>query len=295
MLSDRSYMRQGYQGRRTGVLTWLICSIVAAFVLQNVFARWFGVGDAFERAFGLSAEALRSGRVWTLFTYGFLHSTDNLLQILGYLLVLYFIGRELLPLLGPRRFVGLYFAALVLGGALWTAVHWRSGGVLIGASAGVTALFIVFACFYPDREISLLLFFILPVSVKPKHVAFVLVAIDLLGFAFYEATGSASPFGIAHSAHLGGMAAGWLYFRFVHDCNLTLPARAGDIELPRWMKRSPKAAQDAPAFRVNVGPRTDLRAEVDRILDKINSSGFGSLSAEEKRLLDEARDSISRR
>jgi hypothetical protein len=37
-----------------------------------------------------------------------------------------------------------------------------------------------------------------------------------------------------------------------------------------------------------------LRAEVDRILDKINSEGFGALTAEEKRLLDEARDLLSR-
>jgi hypothetical protein len=33
---------------------------------------------------------------------------------------------------------------------------------------------------------------------------------------------------------------------------------------------------------------------VDRILDKINSHGFGSLSPEEKRLLDEAKDLLSR-
>ena len=36
-------------------------------------------------------------------------------------------------------------------------------------------------------------------------------------------------------------------------------------------------------------------SEVDRILDKINSDGFGSLSAEEKKVLDEARDLIGRR
>jgi hypothetical protein len=44
-----------------------------------------------------------------------------------------------------------------------------------------------------------------------------------------------------------------------------------------------------------VGDRGHLRAEVDRILDKINSQGFGSLSADEKRVLDEAKDLIGRR
>jgi hypothetical protein len=34
---------------------------------------------------------------------------------------------------------------------------------------------------------------------------------------------------------------------------------------------------------------------VDRILDKINSEGFGSLSANEKKILDDAKDLIGRR
>jgi len=33
---------------------------------------------------------------------------------------------------------------------------------------------------------------------------------------------------------------------------------------------------------------------VDRILDKINSKGFGALTPEEKRLLDDAREQLSR-
>jgi hypothetical protein len=45
---------------------------------------------------------------------------------------------------------------------------------------------------------------------------------------------------------------------------------------------------------VNLSNRDDLRAEVDRILDKINSQGFGALTEEEKRKLDEAKDMLSR-
>jgi hypothetical protein len=45
---------------------------------------------------------------------------------------------------------------------------------------------------------------------------------------------------------------------------------------------------------VNLTNRSDLRAEVDRILDNINREGFGALTEEEKRLLDEARDLLSR-
>jgi hypothetical protein len=64
------------------------------------------------------------------------------------------------------------------------------------------------------------------------------------------------------------------------------------IELPRWFRRRKK--DGAPRFQVNLTNRNDLRVEVDRILDKINSEGFGALTQEEKRLLDEARDLLSR-
>jgi hypothetical protein len=60
------------------------------------------------------------------------------------------------------------------------------------------------------------------------------------------------------------------------------------------MNKGAKPAAPA-AYQVNLGSREDLRAEVDRILDKINSQGFGALTADEKRLLDEAKDLLSRR
>ena len=290
-------MRSSYDGRGTSVLTWLISSIVAVFLIQNVFTRWFGTGYWFETALGLSPAALRAGHVWTLVTYGFLHSTGNLLQILAYLITLYFFGGEVLSILGSRRFVGFYLSALAAGGACWTAAHWGRPDLLLGASAGVWARGVLYPCFFPNREISTLLFFILPVRVKPKHLAYFLVAWDLCGFVFYEVLGAVSPFGAAHSAHLGGMAAAWVYFRYVHNMDWSHAAGRTDIEIPRWMKRRgpAKAVREAPAYSVNIGDRGHLRAEVDRILDKINSDGFGSLSADEKRVLDEARDLIGRR
>jgi membrane associated rhomboid family serine protease len=294
MLSDRTYMRDNYPRERASVLAWLISAIVAAFVLQLVFERILEMPGALEHFFGLSISGLHAGKVWTLLTYSFLHDTRNLLHIVGNLLGLYFLGRVLLPLLGATRFVCLYATMVLTGAALWTAVNWQVGGSVVGASAGVAGLFIVFACFYPNQPVTFLLFFILPVTLKPKYVAIAAVLIDLAGGIFYEVMGAPSPFGFAHSAHLGGMLAGWVYFRYVHDADWQLPTRRSDIELPKWMKKSAKAAAPA-AYQVNVGSAGDLRAEVDRILDKINSQGFGALTADEKRRLDEAKDLLSRR
>jgi len=295
MLQDRPYMRDSYERRSTSVVTWLLCSVAAVFVLQNVFSRWLHIG--LEWSFGLSPVGLKGGHIWTLLTYGFLHDTSNLLQVIAYLLVIFFFGREVLPVLGTRRFMAFYAAALLAGGAFWLAVHWRHPEILLGASAAVSALVILYACFYPNREITLLLFFVMPVTLKPKYLAYAMIAFDLFGFAFYELYGAASPFGAAHSAHLGGMAVGWIYYRYVHDSDWSLASERADIELPRWMRRKngAKPAKAAPTYSVDISDRSHLRAEVDRILDKINSHGFGSLSADEKRVLDEARDLISRR
>jgi membrane associated rhomboid family serine protease len=280
-------------GRRTSPLTWVMCSVVAGFLIQMVLSRWFHADAFVDNQLALTVSGLKEGRVWTLLTYGFLHSPTNLLFIIGNLLAIYFLGRELLPMLGGRRFLTLYGSAIVLGGAAWAAVNWRHDGLLYGATAGVDALLIVFACFFPNQEMTFLFFFI-PVRLKPKYVAYGLVLFDLFGFSFYEVMGAPSPFDFAHSSHLAGMLVGLVYYRFLHDAEWRLLSRRADITLPNWLKRTARIAAPAPAYRVNLTSRSDVKAEVDRILDKINSEGFGSLTPEEKHLLDEARDLLSR-
>ena len=289
-------MRDDYPRQRTSVLVWLICGVIAGFMLQLVLgSAAFGGGTAIETRFGLTISGVQAGRVWTLLTYGLLHSPHNFLHIIVNVLALYLLGRELLPLLGARRFLGLFAGALVGGALLWSAVHWRDNGILLGATAGVDALFIVFACFYPNQEFNFLLLFVLPVTLKPKHLATALVAIDVIGLLVYEIPHAPLPLGmsIASSSHLGGMAVGWLYFRFVHDAPWRRSPRA-DVELPRWLKRSHPAVTPPPLAETNVSTPEGVRAEVDRILDKINSHGLGSLTADEKRVLDEAKDFLSR-
>jgi hypothetical protein len=129
----------------------------------------------------------------------------------------------------------------------------------------------------------------------------VLGGIVIFGFLFSELVG-ASGFGdIAHSAHLGGFAAGWLFFRHIYQREWKSPDRAPAIELPGWMQRTKKRPVEATAYKVNIGAtptalsKSELNAEVDRILDKINSHGFGALTDEEKRQLDMAKDLLNKR
>ncbi len=295
-------MRGDYQRERTSVLTWLISAIIAGYIVQLLIGGpWFRNDAALTGAVALSVPALKAGWGWTLITYPFFHDPHFILHVIGNVFVLYLLGRELLPMLGAKRFLGLFGAATIIGGLAWAGVHWRFGGgqVLMGATPAIDALFIVFACFFPNQELNFLLLFLFPVTLRPKHLAAALVLFDLCGLLFWELPGSKLPFDavIASSAHLGGMLAGFIFYRFVYDTPwFGRGGRSAEIELPRWLKRAKKAPQAAkPVYQVNVAPPEDIRAEVDRILDKINSQGLGALTPEEKRVLDEARDALSRR
>jgi len=306
MFSDRPYTRGGYEREKTSVLTWLLSALVAGYAVQLVLGSgWIGAGSRVEEYFGLSVRALQQGWIWTLLTHGFLHSPTVVLHLLFSVLALYFLGRELLPMLGTKRFLGLVSAATILGGLAWAAAHWNDSGgaVHLGATAAIDALFIIFACFFPNQQITLLLFFIFPVTLRPKYVAAFLVSFALVTLVAFELPGAPMPFDleISSSAHLGGMLAGFLYFRFIHDSKWSpgSPDRP-EMELPRWLKR-PRRIQAPAVYQVDVEPtppppdRENIRAEVDRILDKINSEGLGALTADERRMLDNAKDLLSRR
>jgi membrane associated rhomboid family serine protease len=282
-------MRSGFGRREISVLAWIIGITIVSFVVQTIFQVWFK-SSLIEDLFALSKDSMAHGFVWSLVTYGFLHAGP--LHILINLLVTFFLGRELLPILGPPRFVGLYIGAVIVGGLTWLAVSFtHANGILLGGSAAVYALLTVFACFFPNKPITFLLFFVIPVTVKPKFLALIFLGIAVFGLLFQELPGNEY---VAHSAHLGGMLAGWLYFRHVHHRTGEFANARPKIEVPKWFRRKP-VTSTPNRFKVNLSRPEDVRAEVDRILDKINKSGFGSLTDREKGILDEARDALNRR
>jgi len=296
MLSDRSYMRDSYPRTTRSALVWIISATVGGFILANVFERLFLSGH-FTDLFALSTGDIQRGYFWQFFTYGFVQKPEELFGVLTFcfnLMWLYLFGRELEGLLGAKRLTWLYLTGLALGGVAWFGLNYKVGGQISGAWPGVAALFVMYACLNANQRIPLLIFFVFPVTLKPKYLAWAAVVFEVCALFFIEFPHHESRLG-SPAAHLAGMFVGFLYFRFVHEREWRTPDGVAEIELPQWLKKKQKSPETAPpVYKVNLD-REALRAEVDRILDKINSDGFAALTSDEKRLLDDAKDLLSRR
>jgi len=277
------------------VVLWLVGVNAGVFVLQNILLHT-GAGRFMGEYFAFRSDSIYRGFIWTPLTYSFLHSTGNFFHILGNLLGLFFLGRSCVQILGTSRFLKLYLGSALAGGVLWfLASFFSNSPSVIGASGAVFGL-LAFVCFYYwDREIELLLFFALPAKIKTNYIIYLLGGIAVLGFLFQEIAGGGPS--VAHSAHLGGLIFGYAFHRYVYLKNPYAEDKGFALPLKGFFKRS-KKARSAQGYNYKVYTSSEprnLKKEVDRILDKINTKGFGSLSANEKRILDEARDLLRRR
>lgn len=265
---------------------FLILANVAVFLL-NLFLQNFGGSDIMLRYFALSFDSLEHFKIWTLLTYAFLHA--GILHLGVNMLVLYLAGSQLEARLGAKKTLIIYFAS-VLGGALvfMAASVLTQKGFLLGASAGVIGVLSAFLVLMEDRVMRFLFFFVIPLNLRPRPILLVMLCIELFGFLFFEIAPHSGGSGVGYSAHLGGMAAGVLSALIIEGklANFSLPKFGG-----RRVKRKLEPA-DSHFFKVDIVDEGALRAEVNRILDKINQSGFSSLTEAEKRTLQIAKEKL---
>lgn len=276
MLYDRQYMRKPLGVNLKSLTDYLILFIILVFVIQSVI-RFFENDLWVLKFFGLSYDGLSSGLIWTFLTYSFLH--EGPLHLLFNIIGIHFISRNVEHSLDSTTYVVLYLLSSFLGALFWISFN-LGGSFLIGSSAFVMASLAHFCLQRPNQPITFLLFFILPVTLKPKYLLLGVLGLELYGFLFSELNNSS---GIAHSAHLGGMIAGAIvYAPFFKKVNL-----------PKFTFSKPghrkKKSIQKNSYSINVGLNKNLEEEVDKILDKINENGFGSLTDEEKKLLEKAK------
>jgi len=300
MLSDRHYMRDNNAPVAQDPVNWLMGILVAMFVAEYASVEFFKSSFLFKH-FAFSIDQLKHGDIWTLLSYNFIPDisgrSGGVLNLIFNLLVLHFCGRAVMERTSRRFFLVSYFALILAGALAWSAGYaLKIDWYLFDPSIASASVFALFCCFFANEQMTFLLFFLLPVTLKPKHFAWIWAGFDLFGFFSYELAGNQSPFWNGHLARLAAMAAA-VGFYFIYEYQLKgglALASHPSVELPRWLRKTPRASRP-PANRVNLSNRDDLRAEVDRILDKINSEGFSALTTDEKQILDEAKDLLSRR
>ena len=229
MIEDRDYMRQpeyhpGWRPAFRFRWSWtvgLLITYAVVFLIQQLFPNsdFFqghqiltkdGIGF-FPGYLPLSVEGLAHGFVWQLVTYQFLHA--GWMHLLLNCWAIYMFGRELEDMLGVRKYLALIFSTGIVGGVfqVLVALVWRQyfGGPVMGASACGFGLIAAFAMMFPERELTMLILFVIPVHMRAKTLLIGSAVLALAGFAFHDFI---MP-GVAHAAHLGGMAMGWFFVR----------------------------------------------------------------------------------
>jgi len=226
-------------------------------------------------------------RAWTPLTYMFLH--EGFLHIFFNMFTLFWFGRIFLMYFSEKQLVGLY----LLGGFMAALVYVASynlfpyyapslhESLLLGASGSIMAIIVATAFRSPDMELQVLFLG----SIKLKYIAIFFVLTSLFGIT--------STNGGGELAHLGGALAGYLFVVSLHQGKDLTKGLSRILDVisnlfgPRKLKvkhnptRKSSTMNDAE-FNMN---KARKMVEIDKILDKIKSSGYESLSTEEKKKL----------
>lgn len=264
-----------------GLTPWvknLIIANVAIFLVDYMMGGRLGYYMAFVPSRVLVAP-------WTLVTYMFAHG--GFFHLFLNMLVLFFFGPPLEQRWGSREFLKFYLIC-GLGGAALSFVF-APMSPIIGASAAVYGIMLAFAMFWPDSPIYI--YAILPV--KAKYLVMFMAAISIMSMF-----GSGRGDNIAHAAHLGGFAAGFIYLRLnspgggLGGLRKMMNKRKLKVVSRDDSSRTASAVRPAAARKPrSSGEEEKLLDELDRVLEKISTQGMSSLTPQERKLLDE----VSRR
>ena len=278
---DRDYARQpttpmGASFGRVGlsrprsIVTILIIVNVAVYAVPVLFpplGAWiFGFG-------AMQADAVLHGHFWRLVTAQYLHA--GTWHLAFNMIGLHFLGRPLERMWSPRKFFTIYTLCGVFGNIFFTILG--SSGVInpmtpaVGASGSIFGLLGIVAVLFPTATVYI--YFLFPIKIRTA-------AMIYGGIAVFSILSRGHNFG-GEACHLAGLVFGVWW------------AMKGETwwasthwRLPGWTSRS--KPRRGGRFQANVKQRRDDAETVDRILRKVYEGGVHTLSAREKRALQEA-------
>ena len=191
-------------GPVTPAIKALMIANVAAFLLTRYIA------PDLQLYLGMEPESVVERQwIWQPVTYMFLHG--GIFHILFNMLALWMFGVELERMWGSRFFTKYYFVTgvgaavttLVLSFTPFAFADQLYYALTIGASGAVYGVLLAYAMYFPNRPIYMYFFFPIPA----KYFVIIIGAISLLS----SMNGPGG--GVAHTTHLGGLIAGYLYLK----------------------------------------------------------------------------------
>ena len=272
---DRDYLRDEhntFDGRGYGngsitqtMIAKIIIFTAAVFFLDALFFKTIPNPEGLSTWLAATPDTLRSFHWYQLLTYGILHA--NFGHLLMNMIGLFFLGRVIEDRFGSAEFLRIYLVGILCGGLVWTIrMHFQEGAAsMVGASAGVTCIIMLFVFLFPEEKLFLLF---IPVGIPAWILGVIFIGLDVA-----RTFNPASQ--IAADAHLAGAGFAWFYF--------ATGMRLGNL-IPRFRRRSkePKLKIHDPDGDPEPDlPSPDLQDEIDRILEKIGKTGTGSLTEEE--------------
>jgi len=266
-----------------GAVGKLIVTQIGIFLLTSVISvlmMLFGLGtpEPVLRYFELPTDFfVFILQPWSIVTYGFLHSMQDIFHLVFNMLYLFWFGKLLQAYFGPARVWQMFFGGVVFGGimmmlgySLFPAFRNLPLTYVIGASAGALSVLCAVATFLPEYQLHLMLIG----PVKLKWIAIFLVVLDVI---------SINPSGnTAHFAHLGGALFGFIAVSGIKkqiDPLSWLSLKISKLFKP---KERLKVVHSRKSGAASNEPDQE---EIDKILDKLAKVGYARLSVEEKQAL----------
>lgn len=277
-------LKQQYQ--QGGMHIRLIAWNLAVFLLIQMALLLAGQnGEAIywiERIFTLQGDAEDFVfSPWGLLTSIFSHF--SFIHFLFNMLFLFFTGQMFLQFFSGKRLLYTYIFGGIFGGivqiiiGLFPQIFGETGGLVVGASGSIMAMFIALAVYRPKLQVQLFGVFPLPL--------FVLALLFVLKDAFSIGSGD----GIAHFVHLGGALFGFLSVRNLQSPKNIVTWLMERIDSFGRSNKLRKIEGRKPASKLSDEEFNETKKitqeQIDAILDKISRSGYDSLTKKEKEFL----------
>jgi membrane associated rhomboid family serine protease len=211
---------------------------------------------------------------WTLISYFFAHSMSPF-HILFNMLFLFWFGKLIHEYIGNRRLINIYLLGGIVGGIVYLLLYnfvpyfegMKNGSILIGASGAVYAVATAAATLLPHYSFHL-------IFLGPVRIAFIVAF-----FIFVSFLSSVGANAGGNLCHLGGALLGFIYIKQLQS--------GRDLGKPiNWIAKFIRNRRSnlKVSYRQKENP-TISEKDIDAILDKINRTGYASLTKDEKEKL----------